>query len=167
MWGFCMPGHGARGPGGCNHVEMIGLEAGIVPWKFHAIASTFPPLKKPLFSPVWHGPPSSWVPFEHSSTKMGSLDIDPVYSTLHPSTTTTRSMSIFTPTCFSTVFQVSSCLTHLLTARTVYQHSISQKWPTECASYSCWAQLYFTASNAANSNVQITELHAVNLQLWD
>ncbi len=30
------------------------------------------------------------------------------------------SHQIFTPTCFSTVFQVSSCLTHLLKARTVH-----------------------------------------------
>ncbi len=29
--GFCMPVHGAGGPRGCHHVEMIGLEAGIVP----------------------------------------------------------------------------------------------------------------------------------------
>ncbi len=79
------------------------------------------PLKKPLFSPVWHGPHSRWPPFEHSSTKMGSLDIDPVYSTLCPSITSTCSTSKITSTCFSTVFQVSSCLTHLLTARTVHK----------------------------------------------
>ncbi len=51
----------------------------------------FFPLKKPLFSPVWHGPPSRWPPFEHSSTRMGSLDIDLVYSTLCPSITSTCS----------------------------------------------------------------------------
>ncbi len=53
------------------------------------------PLKKPLSSPVWHGPHSRWPPFEHSSTKMGSLDIDPVYSTLYPSITSTCSTSKF------------------------------------------------------------------------
>ncbi len=36
-----------------------------------------------------------WLPFEHCSTKMGSLDIDPVYSTLCPSITSTRSTSKF------------------------------------------------------------------------
>ena len=53
------------------------------------------PLKKPNSSSVWHGPPSSCLPFEHSSTKMGSLDIDPVYSTLCPRITSTRSTSKF------------------------------------------------------------------------
>ncbi len=55
----------------------------------------FSPLKKPLFSPVWHGLRSRWPPFEHSSTKMGSLDIDPVYLTLCPSITSTCSTSEF------------------------------------------------------------------------
>ena len=55
----------------------------------------FFPLKKPLFSPVWHGPPSRWPPFEHSSTKLGSLDTDRVYSTLCPSITLTCSTSKF------------------------------------------------------------------------
>ncbi len=55
----------------------------------------FFPLKKLLFSPVWHGPPSRWPPFEHSSTQMGSLDIDHVYSTLCPSITATCSTSKF------------------------------------------------------------------------
>ncbi len=40
-------------------------------------------------------PPSSCLSFEHSSAKMGSLDIDPVYSTLCPSITSTRSTSKF------------------------------------------------------------------------
>ena len=39
----------------------------------------FYPLKKPYFCSVWCAPPSSCRSFEHSSTKMGSLDIDPVY----------------------------------------------------------------------------------------
>ncbi len=45
---------------------------------------------------------------------------------------------IFTPTCFSTVFQVSSCLTQVLTARTVCKHYWKGKGgvrasPTPCA----------------------------------
>ena len=55
----------------------------------------FYPLKRPNFFSVWHGPPSRWLPFEHSSTKVGSLDIDPVYSTLYPSITSTCSTSNF------------------------------------------------------------------------
>ncbi len=40
----------------------------------------FYPLKKPYFCSVWRGPPPSrWPSFEHSSTKMVSLDIDLVY----------------------------------------------------------------------------------------
>ncbi len=53
------------------------------------------PLKKPNFSSVWHGPLSKWLPFEYSSTKMGSLDIQPLYSTLYPRITLTRSTSNF------------------------------------------------------------------------
>ncbi len=37
------------------------------------------PLQKPIFSSVWHGSPSRWLLFEHSSTKMGCLNIDPAY----------------------------------------------------------------------------------------
>ncbi len=53
------------------------------------------PLKKPNFSSVWHGPLSRWLPFEHSDTKMGSLDIELVYSTLCTNITSTRSASKF------------------------------------------------------------------------
>ncbi len=53
------------------------------------------PLKKPIFSSVWHGSPSRWLLFEHSSTKMGGLDIELVYSTLCPNITSTRSTSKF------------------------------------------------------------------------
>ncbi len=94
-WGFCMPVHGTGGPGGCNHVEMIDLEAGIVPWKFQAISSTFSPSKSHFSVLFGMPPPSRWPPFEHSSTKMGSLDIDPVYSTLCPRITLTRPTSNF------------------------------------------------------------------------
>ncbi len=79
------------------------------------------PFKKPFFSPVCCGPLSRWPPFEHSTAKMGSLDIDPVYSTLCPSITSTRSTSIF---CINT----SQCsvggavmLDAVLTARTVQE----------------------------------------------
>ncbi len=65
------------------------------PMKISANFIHFFPLKKPLFSPVWHGHPSRWPPFEHSSTKMGNLDIDPVYSTLCPRITSTCSTSNF------------------------------------------------------------------------
>ncbi len=57
-------------------------------------------LKMPYFYSVWCGPPSRWPSFEHSSTKMGSLDIDPVYSTLCPSITSTCSTSKFHPNMF-------------------------------------------------------------------
>ncbi len=55
----------------------------------------FYPLKKPYFCSVWHGLLSRWPPFEHSSTKMGSLDTDPVYSTMCPSVTSTHSTTKF------------------------------------------------------------------------
>ncbi len=54
----------------------------------------FYPLKKPYFCSVWHTP-SRWPSFEHSSTKMGSLNIELVYSTLCPSITATHSTSKF------------------------------------------------------------------------
>ncbi len=53
------------------------------------------PRKKPNFSPVWHALLSRWLPFEHSGTKMGSLDFEPLHSTLCPSITSTRSTSKF------------------------------------------------------------------------
>ena len=61
------------------------------------------PLKKPKFSSVWPGPSFRWLPFEHSSIKTGSLDIQPLYSTLCPSITSTRSTS----SCHSNTFQYS------------------------------------------------------------
>ncbi len=68
------------------------------PGSFMKISANFiyvDPLKKPNFSSVWDGSLSRWLPFEHSSTKMGSLDIDPVYSTLCPRITSTHSASKF------------------------------------------------------------------------
>ncbi len=66
------------------------------PIKFSGpILSMFTPSKSPNFSPVWHGLVSRCLPFEHSSTKMGSLDIDTVCSALCPSIISTRSTSKF------------------------------------------------------------------------
>ncbi len=89
-WGVNPAGNG--GPGGQDFSA-----------KISANFINIYPLKKPKSSPVWHGPPSSCLPFEHSSTKMGSLDIDPVYSTLCPSITSRCSTPKF---CFNT-FQYS------------------------------------------------------------
>ena len=101
------------------------------------------PLKKPNFSSVWHGPSLTWVPFEHSITKMGSLDNQPLYSTLCPSITCTHSTSNF----HSNTFQYVSSLVMLDTFtygkdRTVYTYSsllsvrtitIQRKQPGQCA----------------------------------
>ncbi len=95
--------HGAGGPGEWIPLEIVGQGIWIPPWEFQSISFTFLPWRKLNFSSVWHGPLSRWLPFEPSSSKMGSLDIDPVYSTLCPSITSTRSTSRF---CFNT-FQYS------------------------------------------------------------
>ncbi len=71
--------------------------------KFSANFIHFYPLKKSYFCSVWPGPLSRGLPFEHSSSKMGTLDIELVYSTLCPSITSTHSSSKF---CFNT-FQYS------------------------------------------------------------
>ncbi len=71
---------GNGGPGGLDS-----------PMKMSASFIHVYPLTMPNFSSVWHALLSMWLPFEHSSAKMGSLDIDPVYSTLCPSITSTRS----------------------------------------------------------------------------
>ena len=81
-WGVNPSGNGRPGGWDC-------------PMKISASFIHFYPLKKSNFSSVWHALLSRWLPFEHSSTKMGSLDIDPVYSTLCPSITATRSTSKF------------------------------------------------------------------------
>ncbi len=62
--------------------------------------SQFHPLLSPgkarfLFCLAWSPPPSRWLPFEHSSTKMGSLDIYLVHLTLCPIIKSTRSTSQF------------------------------------------------------------------------
>ncbi len=63
--------------------------------QFSANFIPFYPLQKSNFSSVWHDSPSRWLPFEHSGTQMGSLGIDPVYSTLCSSISSTRSTSKF------------------------------------------------------------------------
>ncbi len=102
------------------------------PWKmsafgsrlFHENFSQFHPLinyplKKSYFCYVWHGPPSRWPSFEHSSVKMGSLNIELVYSTLRSSITAARSTSKFHFNTFQYSVGGTSCLMQLLTARTV------------------------------------------------
>ncbi len=57
MIGFCMIAHSAGGPGEWSLVEMMGQGAGIVPWKFQCISSTFAPCKSLTFS-LFGVPPS-------------------------------------------------------------------------------------------------------------
>ncbi len=76
----------------CGNVWLGGWDC---PIKISGHFIHFFPLKKPNFSSVWHGPPFTWLSFEHLSAKMGSLDIEPLYSTLCPSITSTRSTSHF------------------------------------------------------------------------
>ncbi len=116
---FCMPVYGAGGPGGCNHVEMIGLETGILSWKFQPIWSTFSPSKSHFSVLFGMAPPPGGL---HLSI------LAPIWAALTLTLCTQHCVPVShlhvphqnsTSTCFSTVFQVSSCLTHLLTARTV------------------------------------------------
>ncbi len=53
------------------------------------------PLKKPIFQPLWHATLPSWSHFEHSGTKMGSPDNEPLYWTLYLSIISTCSTSKF------------------------------------------------------------------------
>ena len=55
------------------------------PQKISTNFINFNPLKKPNFEPHQYSSLSSWVPFEHFSTKMGYLDIEPLYSMSCPS----------------------------------------------------------------------------------
>ncbi len=77
-------------PGGNGGPEVLDSSV-----KISANFIHFYPLEKPNFSSVWHGPPSRWLPLEHSGAKMGSLEFDPVYSTLCPIITSTCSISKF------------------------------------------------------------------------
>ena len=77
-----------------SHWKMSAFGSGL----FHENFTRFHPLlplQKATFVFCLVCPPSRWPPFAHSSTKMGSLDIDTVYSTLCPSITSTRSTSKF------------------------------------------------------------------------
>ncbi len=67
---------------------------GFVHENFSQFHPLFPP-QKVTFQSCLAWPPSSCLAFEHSSTKMGSLDIDPVYSTLCPRITSACSTSKF------------------------------------------------------------------------
>ncbi len=101
------------------------------------------PLQKAtfVFCLAWP-PPSRWPSFEHCSTKMDILDIDPVYSTLCPSITLTRSTSKFHLNMLQ--YSVSGlamldaftygndCIT-ILRGRTVHQHSGDPLLPVEPA----------------------------------
>ncbi len=97
--------------GGCNHVEMIGLEAGIVPQKFQAILSTFSPSKSHFSVLFGMFPPPGGLLLSILAPKWAALSLTQCLRVPHQNSTST---------CFSTVFQVLSCLTHLLMARTVY-----------------------------------------------
>ncbi len=120
---FCMLAHSAGGSGEWIPVEMVGQGVRILPWKFQPISSTFTPLKKPKFSSVWHGSLSRWLPFEHSGTKMGSLEINPVYWTLCPSLTATLKFHLNT-------FQYSVGGAVMLNAITYGQDCILQYYAT-------------------------------------
>ncbi len=78
------------------------------------------PLKKPLFSPVCHGPPPpGGLLFSILAPKWAALTLTLCTQHCVPVSHLHVPHQNSTSTCFSTVFQVSSCLTHLLTARTV------------------------------------------------
>ncbi len=86
FWGVNPSGRG--GPGG-PHCPMK-ISTDIINFKFQSC----------LACP----PPSRWPPFEHSSTKMGSLDVEPVYSThCVPVSHLHVPHQNSTSTCFSTV----------------------------------------------------------------
>ncbi len=78
------------------------------------------PLKQPLFSPVWHGPPPGGLLLSILAPKWAALTLTLCTQHCVPVSHLCVPHQNSTSTCFSTVFQVSSCLTHLLTARTVH-----------------------------------------------
>ncbi len=75
------------------------------PWKWWARGTELPhenlnqllAPEKAKFQSSSACPFSRWPPFEHCSTPMGSLDMDPLYSTLCPSITSAWSASKFPP----------------------------------------------------------------------
>ncbi len=70
---FWMLAHGAGGPGEWIPLENVCLWVQIVQWTFQPISSTFTPSKSHISVLFGVPPPLRWLPFEHSSTKMGSL----------------------------------------------------------------------------------------------
>ncbi len=114
---FWVLAHGAGGPGEWNPAKMNGPRGWDYPMKISVHFIHFYPLKKPYFSPVWHAPLSRWFPFEHCSTKIGSLDIE--LCTQHSVQVSYLNVQNSTSTRFSTAYEVTSCSTQLLTARTV------------------------------------------------
>ncbi len=82
--------------------------------------SYFFPLKSQNFSPVWHAPPpQSGFLFSSLVPKWAALTLTLCTQHCVPVSDLHVPRHIFTPTCFTTVFQVVSCLMQLLTARTV------------------------------------------------
>ncbi len=80
---------------GVNSPGEVGQEGQDSPMKISDNFIHFYPLKKPKFQPLHHAPLSRWPPLEHSRTKMSGLDVEPLYSTLCPSFTSTHSTSKF------------------------------------------------------------------------
>ncbi len=74
----------------------------------------FFPLKQPNFSSVWHGPSPGGLLLSTLVSKWAALTLTLCTQHCVPVSHPHVPHQIFTPTCFSTVFQVSSCLTHLL-----------------------------------------------------
>ncbi len=92
--GFWVLAHGAEWPGERIPLEMVCLVGRIPPWKFQAISSAFAPWKSQISSPSGMPPPPLQVA-SFSSTKMGSFDIEALYSTLCPRITSTCFISKF------------------------------------------------------------------------
>ncbi len=78
------------------------------------------PLKKPFFSPFWHGPPPGGHLLSILAPKWAALTLTQCTQHCVPGSHLHIPHQNSTSTCFRTVFQVLSCLTQLLTARTVY-----------------------------------------------
>ncbi len=115
------------------------------PRKFPANFVHFYPLKKPDFRPVQHAVLSRWSPFGHSSSKMGSPDIEPLYSTSHPS---------MTSTCSSTKFHLSTLqhrwshvLGNYLCQRLDSNQLFMRFFGQLCQCFSCWQWPFVVATS--------------------
>ena len=106
----------------------------------------FYPLKKPHLCSVWRGPPSRWPSFEHSSSKMGSLHIDLCTEHCVPVSQLHVPHQNSTSTCFSAVYEVPSCSTQLLTARTVFDSQVC----ILCVFAVCLVLLLFDTASIVN-----------------